>query len=96
MDQDTYYRVENLDSRLSNADQSLTEDVSRFCNTLAHLHSQVSKPLLDVVLMSAKLISLNLQIQEKQHQVSTIVFPTLLAGLTVWITARALKVCLRS
>jgi len=92
MDQDTYYRVETLDGRLANADQCLTEDVSRFCSSLAHLHSQVSKPLLDVVLMSAKLVALNIQIQENaKNRVSTIVFPSLLAGLTVYITAKALQ-----
>lgn len=95
MDQDTYYRVENLDSRLSNADQCLTEDVSRFCSTLAHLHSQVSKPLLDVILMSAQLVMLNTSIQEGSHnKISTSLFPTLLAGATVWLTARILKVCI--
>lgn len=55
MSKQTYYRVENLDSRLQNADQCLTEDVSRFCSMLAHLHSQLSKPVLDIVLMSAQL-----------------------------------------
>merc|ERR1712137_502810 len=91
MDHDTYYRVENLDSRLANADQRLTEDVSRFCSTLAHLHSQVSKPTLDVVLMSAKLVALNIQIQENaKNRVSTSVVPCILAGFTVWLTARAL------
>lgn len=92
MDQDTYYRVETLDSRLANADQCLTEDVSRFCLSLAHLHSQVSKPLLDVVLMSAKLIALNANIQENtRNRVTTVVGPVLLAGLTIYVTAKALQ-----
>ena len=95
MDQDTYYRVENLDSRLANADQCLTEDVSRFCSTLAHLHSQVSKPLLDVILMSVQLVMLNTSIQKgTSDKISTSVVPTLLAGVTVWLTARVLKVSL--
>jgi len=92
MDHDTYYRVENLDSRLANADQRLTEDVSRFCSTLAHLHSQVSKPTLDVVLMSIQLVALNASIQEDRHnRITTSVVPCILAGFTVWLTARALK-----
>lgn len=92
MDRDTYYRVENLDSRLANADQRLTEDVSRFCGTLAHLHSQVSKPTLDVVLMSIQLVALNVSIQEdRQNRITTSVVPCILAGITVWLTARALK-----
>jgi ABC-type uncharacterized transport system fused permease/ATPase subunit len=58
MKNESYYRVGNLDSRLSNADQSLTEDISKFCSTLAHLHSQLSKPILDVVLMTWQLLAL--------------------------------------
>lgn len=50
-----FFRVGNLDSRLSNADQSLTEDVSKFCNFLAHLYSQLSKPIFDILLMTFQL-----------------------------------------
>lgn len=67
MTKQTYYRVENLDSRLQNADQCLTEDVSRFCSMLAHLHSQLSKPVLDIVLMSAQLWYLGMQEGKKKH-----------------------------
>lgn len=56
MKDETYYRVGNLDSRLSNPDQCLTEDVSLFCTDLAHLYSHLSKPCLDVVLMTTQLI----------------------------------------
>lgn len=58
MDKETYYRIENLDSRIKNADQSLTKDVASFCDHLAHIHSQISKPLLDVLLMSIQLVLL--------------------------------------
>eukprot|EP01114_Cavostelium_apophysatum_P006669 TRINITY_DN1809_c0_g1_i1.p1 TRINITY_DN1809_c0_g1~~TRINITY_DN1809_c0_g1_i1.p1 ORF type:complete len:764 (+),score=232.80 TRINITY_DN1809_c0_g1_i1:79-2370(+) len=58
MTDETYYRVGNLDSRLTNADQCLTEDVSKFSAQLAHLHSQLSKPILDVVLFAGQLFRL--------------------------------------
>lgn len=57
MEGDTYYRVGNLDSRLANADQLLTEDVWQFAKLLAHLWSHLSKPVLDVALISAQMIT---------------------------------------
>jgi ATP-binding cassette subfamily D (ALD) protein 3 len=46
----TYYKMVNLDNRIANADQVLTQDVEKFCNCLAELYSNLSKPLLDICL----------------------------------------------
>lgn len=44
----TYYKMSNLDNRIANPDQLLTQDVDKFCNTITDLYSNISKPLLDI------------------------------------------------
>ncbi|XP_031550502.1 ATP-binding cassette sub-family D member 3-like [Actinia tenebrosa] len=51
----TYYKMSNLDNRIANADQLLTQDVDKFCNCLAELYSNLSKPLLDIIIYVHKL-----------------------------------------
>ncbi|KAA0704698.1 ATP-binding cassette sub-family D member 3 70 kDa peroxisomal membrane protein [Triplophysa tibetana] len=51
----TYYKMGNLDNRIANADQLLTQDVERFCNSVVELYSNLSKPLLDIGLYIFKL-----------------------------------------
>jgi ABC-type uncharacterized transport system fused permease/ATPase subunit len=58
MRREVYYRVLNLDDRVRNADQRLTDDLSAFCTNLAHVHSQLSKPILDVVMSTLNLMAL--------------------------------------
>ena len=50
-----YYRVGNLDNRIANADERLTEDLRMFCRSVAHLYSHLSKPVLDAFMVSLTL-----------------------------------------
>uniref|UniRef100_A0A914Z2K5 ATP-binding cassette sub-family D member 3 n=1 Tax=Panagrolaimus superbus TaxID=310955 RepID=A0A914Z2K5_9BILA len=51
----TFYKMSNLDNRIANADQLLTQDVDRFCEGIVELYSNLSKPLVDVALYCWKL-----------------------------------------
>lgn len=81
----TYYGVSNLDSRLSNPDHSLTEDLQAFSSAVAHIYSHVSKPLLDVVLMTAALRRLAMKRGEHSY------VPGIIAWSVVGVTALLLR-----
>lgn len=51
----TYYKITNLDNRIANADQVIAQDVDRFCQSVADLYSNISKPILDIMIYAVKL-----------------------------------------
>ena len=57
MENNTFYKLSNIDSRVQNPEQILTQDVDKFCNGLVDLYSNVSKPLLDIVIYIFRLTS---------------------------------------
>ncbi len=61
----TFYRVSNLDTRLENADHSLTDDVAAFTNSCAHLYSSVSKPTLDTIVIARSLKNVSSFIKQR-------------------------------
>lgn len=53
-----YYQISNLDSRISNPDQRLTQDIDKWATCLSNLYSNITKPILDIILFSKKLADL--------------------------------------
>lgn len=50
-----FYQITNLDVRIANPDQIFSSDIELWANSVANLYSNVSKPLLDLILMIRKL-----------------------------------------
>jgi ATP-binding cassette subfamily D (ALD) protein 3 len=51
----TFYKIANIDNRIQNADQLLTQDIDKFSDSLSHLYSDIAKPLVDIFLFAYKL-----------------------------------------
>lgn len=58
LDKMIYYQICNLDNRIKNPDQRLTQDIEKWATSLSNLYSNFTKPLLDIVLLSRKLAEL--------------------------------------
>lgn len=86
MQNDTYYKIGNLDNRLANVDQCLTEDLSKFTFKLAHLYSQLTKPSLDFVLMTWQLVRL-----ARQNTTGGAGVAGAIGMIVIILTARVLK-----
>ncbi|KAJ8517041.1 hypothetical protein ONZ45_g5740 [Pleurotus djamor] len=50
-----YYKISNLDDRIKNPDQMITNDIQRFSTHLAAIYSNLAKPILDVILYNYQL-----------------------------------------
>lgn len=53
-----YYKICNLDNRISNPDQRLTQDAEKWSQSLASLYINTAKPILDMTFFSKKLAEL--------------------------------------
>ena len=53
-----YYKICNLDSRIANPDQRLTQDAEKWSDSLATLYMNISKPTLDIIFFAKKLAEL--------------------------------------
>ncbi|KAI7903074.1 ABC transporter transmembrane region 2-domain-containing protein [Cokeromyces recurvatus] len=51
----TFYKVINLDNRIQGADQFITTDIAKFCDTLSSLYSNLAKPILDTIIFNYQL-----------------------------------------
>ena len=45
----------NLDDRVKNPDQMITQDIQKFSNSLAAIYANLAKPVLDVILYNYQL-----------------------------------------
>ena len=53
-----YYKICNLDNRITNPDQRLTQDAAKWADSLSSLYINICKPVLDMILFSKKLAEL--------------------------------------
>ncbi|XP_055690367.1 ATP-binding cassette sub-family D member 1 [Lutzomyia longipalpis] len=81
-----YYRCSNLDSRIENADQRLTDDIATFTSSVAHLYSHLTKPCFDLLLIGLAMA------RSSQRMKASVVSGPLLAFVVISTTAHVLRI----
>jgi ATP-binding cassette subfamily D (ALD) protein 3 len=51
----TFFKMVSIDQRIANPDQRLTDDINKWSDSLSQLYSNVTKPILDIVMFTSKL-----------------------------------------
>nr|QER78496.1 ATP-binding cassette transporter [Diaphorina citri] len=82
----TYYRVSNMDGRIENADHRLTDDITAFTSSVAHLYSHITKPLFDCGLIGIALM------RSSRQMGAAIVPGPLLAVVVISLTGQILRI----
>lgn len=82
----TYYRVSNMDGRIENADHRLTDDITAFTSSVAHLYSHITKPLFDCGLIGIALM------RSSRQMGAAIVPGPLLAVIVISLTGQILRI----
>ncbi|XP_050068848.1 ATP-binding cassette sub-family D member [Anopheles maculipalpis] len=83
---ETYYKVSNLDGRIENADHRLTDDISTFSSTVAHLYSSLTKPCFDLLLIGIAMA------RSSRRMKANIVMGPALATVVIGTTAHILRI----
>jgi ATP-binding cassette subfamily D (ALD) protein 1 len=81
-----YYRIALKQNENVQIDQNLTEDIEKLTHLLVHLYSQLTKPILDISLITVTLISL-----AKQNNFNYL-FPTAIAFIVIFCTGFLMRI----
>lgn len=82
----TYYKVSNLDGRIENADHRLTDDISTFSSSVAHLYSHLTKPCFDLMLIGIAMA------RSSRKMKANIMMGPVLATIVIGTTAHILRI----